>query len=293
MSNQRLVPLLLIIVILSYGPFCLSPSVSAADILVLTPIADSYIERDDPDANFGASSYLKTWYWSENLQYRTYLKFDLTSMPSETTIDSAKLELYLIYRTGDETSNVKVHYCENNSWTELGITWNNAPSFAESSSYTNSSVAFEETWYSWTVTEDVTRARHNQQISLVLISSSSTIDNFYSKDPSYAAEYKPRLTITYTGPTPTPTPSPTPTPTPTSTPTPSPSVNPTPTPTPLVTPTPEPTEVPTSPTSTPSPELTNAGGVLPLEALYAVAGAAVAIAAIIAITIFALKRQKK
>jgi hypothetical protein len=202
--------------------------------LTLNPIADSFVNLNEPDSNFGGSPYLRTWSLSETygFGYRSYLKFDLSGIPSAATVESAKLELYTAYRMGDETSKVEVHFCDDNTWTELGITWNNAPSFDSASSYTNSEVAFDGTWYSWVLTEDVIRARPNQQLSLVLASSSSTIENFYSKDPSYAEEYKPKLTITYSGVESSPSPNPTATPTPTSTSTPSPNPTPTEAPTP-------------------------------------------------------------
>ena len=186
------------------------PLVRAPNTLMLTPIADSYVSVGDQNVNFGGSSYLRVWNWSATLGYRTYLKFDLTSIPSGATIESAELELYDSYRTGDATSNVEAHYCPDSSWTEIGITWNNAPTFEPTPSATTQ-VAFADKWYSWVLTEDVIRAMPNQQISMALVSSSTSIENFYSKEPSYAAEYIPKLTIMYAAinnsPTPTPTPS--------------------------------------------------------------------------------------
>jgi hypothetical protein len=250
--------------------------------LTLNPVADSFINLNEPDSNFGGSSYLRTWYWSQTLAYRSYLKFDLSSIPSEANIESAKLELYTAYRMGDETSNVEVHYCEDNAWTEIGITWNNAPSFDPESSST-SSVAFEETWYSWVLTEDVIRAKPNQQLSLVLTSSSDTIENFYSKDPSYAAEYKPKLTITYSGVDTSPSPSPAATPTPT------PTLSQSPTPIPTSTPTPSSNPSPTE-AATPTPK-PREGIFLPIEVVYAIL--ALVVIALIGLAVFALKKGQK
>lgn len=199
MINQKgLFSIMLLMMIVSLHLFCLVPLVEATKTLTLNPVADSYINREEPDVNYGGSSYLKVWGYSDTFQYRAYLKFDLTSIPSDAIIVSAKLELYLIYRTGDETSRISIHYCPDNKWTELGITWNNAPLFEPVATYINTTIAFKETWYSWIVTEDVNRARSNQQISWVLVSTSKTIDNFVSKDPKYWSEYKPRLIITFT-----------------------------------------------------------------------------------------------
>jgi hypothetical protein len=97
--------------------------------------------------------------------------------------------------------------------------------------------------------------------------------------------------------TPTPTPTPTPSPSPTSTPTPAPTPTGAPTSTPTVTPTPtaEPTPAPTS-SSSPSPSPCSSptplpSMVFPPEAFFA--AAVIGVAAIIAITLFAFRRQKK
>ena len=127
----------------------------------------------------------------------------MKSIPLDATLISARLELFLEYTTGDATSNVGVHYCSDNAWTELGITWYNAPSFKSTPTHITAA-AFDETWYSWAITEDVNRARCNQQLSLVLFSESETIVNFIAKEPTWASMYKPKLVIVYTVPDTTP-----------------------------------------------------------------------------------------
>jgi hypothetical protein len=91
-------------------------------------------------------------------------------------------------------------------------------------------------------------------------------------------------------PTPTPSPTPAPTSTPTATPTPHTTPTPAPTPTPKPTPTISPSPSPSSsPTTSPSPTAAPALG-LPSEAIYAIAG--IAIAVIIAIVALVLKKHK-
>lgn len=182
------------------GSFTVKPFTGT---VTFNPIADAYVDysEDDQDTNFGASSYLKVWelytgLWS-NFGYLTYLKFDLSSIPSDATINSAELKLYLL-STVSETSSIGAHYVSSNTWTELGITWNNAPSYRVTPTYTVSQVAFEG-WYSWVITGDVRMALPNGALSVALVPGEpcGSICSFYSKD-GYYSEKQPKLIINYT-----------------------------------------------------------------------------------------------
>lgn len=124
----------------------------------------------------------------------------------------------------------------------------------------------------------------------------------YAEVDNYLNEFNPYSWVLYV-PLPTPSPSPSPSPTPTPTPTPAPTASPTPTPTSTPTPTAVPTPTPTpspspsqspSPSDwpTPSPEPTiTPTTILPPEAFYA--ATIIGVAAIVAVTIVVLKKQKK
>lgn len=173
---------------------------------VLTPIADAHIEPGDrADGNFGGDSSLEldsayivgTYPWLMGDGTKAYIKFDLTAIPSGATINSAELKLYSWYQT--ETMDVSVHYCSDDTWTESGITWNNAPSYKDTA--TDTATVMSDGWYSWIVTQDVRSAINRGKLSLVLKMNLEGIVeyryisiNFYSKEG-----YKPpRLEISYT-----------------------------------------------------------------------------------------------
>ncbi len=167
--------------------------------LTLEPIEDAHVYSNSPDSNFGSSSNLyvefRDYKYTSDVRYNSYLKFDLSSVPIGAKIVYAKLELYCWYTYN--TSNVGVHYCEDNSWNETGITWNNAPSFMSNPTYTVT-VTDEDQWYAWNITNDVKGALDNGILTVVLkIQNIGGSFNayFYSKE---GWKDNPRLVIEYT-----------------------------------------------------------------------------------------------
>lgn len=97
--------------------------------VTLTPVADAYVTPDGPDKNFGLNTA-----WIVNRQYaQAYLKFDLSSLPSNAEITSVSLSAlaYDGYAYGGD-GNVYTSFVADDSWTETGITWNNKPAAAAS-----------------------------------------------------------------------------------------------------------------------------------------------------------------
>lgn len=90
----------------------------------LPVIADAYVHTNFKDENFGTEDLLIVKSGEENISRQTYLKFDLGGFAQVT---SARLR---IYGNNVETTmkvNTTAYSVENDSWTETGITYNNAP----------------------------------------------------------------------------------------------------------------------------------------------------------------------
>ncbi|RKG99758.1 DNRLRE domain-containing protein [Corallococcus carmarthensis] len=102
-----------------------APSLAlAATTVTLTPVADSYVTPDAPDANFGNSgTFVVNRGYSE-----AYLRFDLSSLPANAVITSVSLSAlaYSGYAYGGD-GNVYTSFVADDSWQEMGITWNNRP----------------------------------------------------------------------------------------------------------------------------------------------------------------------
>jgi beta-glucanase (GH16 family) len=119
-----------------------------ARTLTLAPIADTYVQADQPDTNFGSSVR-----WSvegrPNIVRNALLRFDV-AIPAGEEVVSAKIRAYSGADVGlDEYVDI---YETVGGWTESGVTWNTAPArgtgLGKSGGFTTGE------WVEW----DVTRA---------------------------------------------------------------------------------------------------------------------------------------
>jgi len=104
----------------------------------LTPEADAKVTQGGvlwwqtpPDTNYGTTTDLRveSYDWAFVMwDHRSYLRFDLSSIPPGSTIISAKLRLYCTeadYKS-DSSMTVVLHF-STDAWGETTITWNNQP----------------------------------------------------------------------------------------------------------------------------------------------------------------------
>jgi hypothetical protein len=219
--------------------------------------ADSYVDSSNPDTNFGTQNRLNVS--ANNIQAYSYVKFDLSSLPTDASITNATLQAYWNEKTGSvyysPSDKIGAYVCAENSWGEQSITWNNKPAIGSSptSVWAITSMLMYHGYQSWDVTQDVKTALQSKGLTEVLKFSVKNGEDgfmvFQSKEGGYGA----KIDIEYTSasqPTPTPVP---PTPTTTSTPPTPTSTDPSITPTPN---TPTSTAQPPTPTPTPIPEYT-------------------------------------
>lgn len=158
--------------------------------VTLYPIADSYVDSANPNSNYGDSTSLLT---KLNSRY-AYIMFDLSEIPPDANIISATLKVHLS-DIGGYTGSIGAHYCPDDSWTELGITWNNKPDFAGTATdtiYCGLIVFYG--YKSWDVTADVKTALSKGRLTEVLVDSrSSSYASFDSREradgPKLEVEY--------------------------------------------------------------------------------------------------------
>jgi cysteine-rich repeat protein len=122
------------------------PSTTCVNI---APTADSWVLKGSGgNDNYGSSDELHVkWDSSDSDKKRTFLKFDLSSIPYAIT--SATLKMYK-YGGDSAAQTVKVNLVSDDSWTENGIIWNNQPSYSTLCGSTG--VGSSNTYYTWTVT---------------------------------------------------------------------------------------------------------------------------------------------
>jgi hypothetical protein len=176
-----------------------SPAIGST-MTTLYSVADAYVNFSSPDANYGGVDHMYVGANSE--QDFAYIMFDLSSLPLDAYIISAKLKVYLSSTGGDiywyPADTIGAYYCSDNSWTELGITWNNKPSFnADPTDTWSFSILYTVKVYkSWNITEDVRTALPSRTLTEVMKFESKTGDGyavFHSKEGAN----KPKLEVEY------------------------------------------------------------------------------------------------
>jgi len=197
-------------------PATMDPTVS------LFPVADATIESAAPNTNFGHAETLSVYCGGENEIARALIRFNLAAaVPPEAIIDSARLDLFLVYGEGPERV-VLTASLLTQDWDESDVTWNNQPGAAER--VVEASVDTTPGLKSLDVTEIVLAWHNAPHFGLELRGpewETAYLLFFDSREGEIPAQ-APQLVVNYHLPTPTPTPTPTPIPTPMPTPTPTP-----------------------------------------------------------------------
>lgn len=169
----------------------------------LYPVKDAFVREFFPKLNYGTEVQMYTGKAGSPFpeRYRSFIGFDLLSIPKENTeIGKAVLRLYYDGR-GDGTQTVQIIE-PNSGWTETGITWANHP-MPDMATYNGFSVIGAVGGNAGYVEFDVTslvRAWHNQEkpnyglLLKAVDESTNLLKGFYTKE---AIEQRPELVVTY------------------------------------------------------------------------------------------------
>ena len=90
----------------------------------LPSVADAQTSQEYPDTNYGTNPLMYSGNMIDTQSYRSYLRFDLSPIPTGAIINSATLTVYVASATGSPTIDVLSVI---QGWTESTITWNNQP----------------------------------------------------------------------------------------------------------------------------------------------------------------------
>jgi hypothetical protein len=170
----------------------------AENTMVFEPTDDATIWENHPDSNTGDS---------ESLSLRTgsgwegdvLMKFDLSTIPSNVTLQYASLQGYYYRNKDGNPSGHQVNlYRITSDWNEETVTWATHPSYIIDSSSHAFIPSMLNTWILWDVTEDASlfynSGTPNYGWRMVDISGGYQISSLRSKDYS---EYHPLLIIGY------------------------------------------------------------------------------------------------
>lgn len=230
---------------------------------------DTYISANSPTTNFGREANLAVRTAKEDNVMASLLYFNISDIPTNAVVTSARLEVYTYQRSNPSYIWVQT-YKMLRPWNVSQATWQNAasgqpwqaagasgPNDRDSTYSDRKAVEVLNTWYSFDVTgmvqEWVRAPAQNYGVMLYATGETYTQYDFVSSDNQELAAQHPRLIVTYWVPGPS-----APTATPTRTNTPAPTATPTRTFTPTATPTRTNTPAPATPTPTPTATSTSA-----------------------------------
>lgn len=121
-----------------------------------------------------------------------FMMFDLSEIPPEATILSAKLRFYVL--TASESSTIGFYYCSNNNWGETEITYYEAPiKDIKPESTSQIFVDSAKKWYEMDIKADVVRGLVQGKLTEILAVSNGGMVEIASRE----SENRPELEITY------------------------------------------------------------------------------------------------
>lgn len=135
--------------------------VSATTTVVFHPTDDTMIKNEAPYTPYGNlwNIAVRNVYGENNKNFYeidTLINFDISPIPSASTILSASLHLYYYNWSGFNPAgrNLTV-YLIKSSWSEQYVYWNTQPSYAATPSSSSFVPESKGQWMSWDVTDDV------------------------------------------------------------------------------------------------------------------------------------------
>jgi hypothetical protein len=148
--------LLVILIIAIYGVTAATFWATSVSTVTIYAYKDSYSWQSVPEANNGGSNNFEiTSYNKPPFNMRGWIEFNITSIPSDEWIISAKLRLRVWHKTtidptqnmGDTTGRVYGAYRITQPWTESGVNWANQPNYTEEHHATAAVPSGQGGWY--------------------------------------------------------------------------------------------------------------------------------------------------
>lgn len=125
-------------------------NLALADTVALAPVADSYVDSQFFTANFGNNVVLVSRFVpASGRRAAPFIKFDLSSIPKNSTINDATFQLFVNAASGPDPISLNILRVTAD-WEENTIKWNNKPSAAMASAA--APITYTHIYQSWNIT---------------------------------------------------------------------------------------------------------------------------------------------
>jgi len=178
-KKERLV-VALIVILLVFPQFIMVGK--AQDTGILYPVGDSWVEAEYPNTNHGSETVLRIK--ADSRIRRTYIQFDLNSIPNGKIITSVKLYLYCTTVDTNPSVVINVHETQD-TWAENTIIWNNAPLVG--AFITQTTVGVSGQYYCWNITSYGLAQYNGDKILSVVVK--LPIDDPSTNNPNYSRDF--------------------------------------------------------------------------------------------------------
>jgi len=162
---------------------------------------DTGIESVFPTNNYALLNYTGIGNSASTI-VRTYIEFDLSSIPADVRITDADLKLYQYNTIGSDNFTIGLYKVTSN-WDESTITWNLQPTSSTDAEITSNITVGAITWKSWDIDTlvqgwlDGTISNYGMMLKDTDESSDNTIAYFFTSDYTTDATKRPILEIDY------------------------------------------------------------------------------------------------
>jgi hypothetical protein len=178
-----------------------------SETITLYPTDDGWIRENDGGVNSTGET-IGVGYSTTYGNYRSVLKFDLSAIPSGSTINSAYIKLYYSSYSGSYSNRNIRAYRVTSNWNQSTISWNISyyPAYYDDNSVGGGTAG----WYSWNIKILVqywTQGTYNNYgVMMKCYPEDGTFSNIlFFRSKEYTLQtYRPRLEINYTPPAPDP-----------------------------------------------------------------------------------------
>lgn len=137
------------------GPEWTFTTETTPEYMMFYPTDDAHADQCQPNNNEGHIRWFKVRRGGTGFEVDGLIKFNISSIPPDTTINSAIVHLFYDHSDSDPSGRTINYHRNTEDWDEETVTWNNRPDHDPAISSSAIMPDSEDQWMEWNVTGDV------------------------------------------------------------------------------------------------------------------------------------------